>query len=236
MLWDLHAHTSAISWCCQAPAQKIIEIAKENGYGGLVVTNHYASAYFNDSNYDEWIDSYVAEWNNCIEIGNKLGVRVLRGIEVTMDYNPNVHLLVYGCDESFIRNNRRLEKLSQQQLYDLCHKNGCILVNAHPFRNGTTVQNVSYLDGVELNFHKIYVGSCKTKDVVKIAQDNKLALTAGCDYHHDTPRSQGGILLPNYVASEQDLAQWLTSASTFDILVDDPDDNAKYKATFCIEK
>ena len=48
MLIDLHAHSSGISRCCKIPAPKVLEISRDLGLDGIVLTNHYQKSYVKD--------------------------------------------------------------------------------------------------------------------------------------------------------------------------------------------
>ena len=41
MLLDTHVHTSQVSPCGKVPAEEMIELYKEAGYGGVIITDHY---------------------------------------------------------------------------------------------------------------------------------------------------------------------------------------------------
>lgn len=191
MLLDFHVHTKGISHCCRKTANEVYEIADKNGYDGLIITNHYASDYYTEETYDKWIEQYISEWNLCRELGRQYGIKTFCAVEITVDYNPKVHFLIYGIDEKFLRKNQHLGKLSQKQLYELTNKEGCAFIQAHPFRNGTTVQAINHLDGLEINCHPLSGNSYADK-LQKIAKENNLSITVGCDYHGDIYRPKGG--------------------------------------------
>ena len=160
MLIDLHAHTGAISKCCLEDAETIIKTAKKSGFDGLAITNHYTSDYYDDSLYEEWIEKYIMEWEKCRMLGDRHGIRIFCGVEVTMDIvDPKLHMLIYGTDEAFLRNHPKLCEKKLEELYGLCKQYNCALVQAHPFRNGTTIQDTRYLDGLEVNCHPKYHNS-----------------------------------------------------------------------------
>lgn len=221
MFFDLHCHTSAISRCCKLPYDKILDEALSCGYDGIVLTNHYTDFDLKEFGDKEFADMYIEEFNKTYEYGKKLGMKVFFGAEITMSYNEAVHLLVYGVTPEFLRNNTNLPNLSQKELYEVCHANGCALVNAHPYRFGTTVQDLKYLDGVEVNCHFRH-GECHEKTLTEIAKTNRIALTCGCDYHGDSDRPRGGIYLPNEIETNADLVNYITNGRSFNIRVNDP--------------
>lgn len=221
MLFDLHCHTSGISRCCKLPYNEILDIAKNNGYDGLVITNHYTEFELNDYGESLFVEKYIEEYRLCKEYGEKIGLKVLFGVEVTAGYNQAVHLLIYGVTPEFLRENPNLPSLSQKELYEICHKNDCVLINAHPFRYGQTVQDLNYLDGVEINCHLGY-GNCFYKKLSKIAYENKVAVTCGCDYHGGE-RPLGGTYLPDDVTNNVALVDYLKNSNEFLLKVHAPE-------------
>lgn len=79
---DLHIH-SKFSDDGELSVEKIIDIAKENGVKTISITDHNS----------------VGGVKKAIEYGEKLGVKVISGIEIDCHYNGlNLHLLGYGFD------------------------------------------------------------------------------------------------------------------------------------------
>lgn len=221
MFFDLHCHTSGISRCCKLPFNSILDTDLSCGYDGIVLTNHYTDYDLKEYGVRGFVDRYIEEFEKTEGYARKIGMTAFFGAEITMSYNEAVHLLIYGVTPEFLINNPDLPNLSQQALYEVCKNNGCALVNAHPYRYGMTVQDIKYLDGVEVNCHFRH-GSCHEKELTEIAKNNGLALTCGCDYHGDSERPGGGIYLPNDIKSNEDLVKYIKCGKTFSIRVNDP--------------
>ena len=102
MLLDLHAHSSGISVCCQIDAREGLLRAKAAGLDGMVLTNHYTKDYVKDGDALAFARRYVDEYYAAKEAADELGVTLLFGVELTMEKHPNVHLLIYGVDDSFV--------------------------------------------------------------------------------------------------------------------------------------
>ncbi len=228
MLVDLHGHTGAISRCCRIGAEENVLRAREAGFDGMVITNHYDAGYFNEESYNAWLEGYITEWAHCRALGKQHGVRIFCGVEVNSALVPNLHLLIYGADEAFLRKYPRLCNRTTEELYRICKENGCALIQAHPFRHRVGVQDTAFLDGLEINCHPSY-GNSYCADVLAAAQAKHLAVTAGCDYHADSYRSKGGTFLPNEIQTEQELAQYLLKADQFHLQVQEPADGAVFE-------
>jgi len=208
MLIDLHAHTSGISKCCRIAAPEVLVQAKAAGLDGIVLTNHYQNSYICDGQQDKFVEDYIAEYLYTKECGEAIGCKVFFGIEVTMELYRNVHILIYGVEPSFLRENPALFDCTQEELYTLVHENGGAMVQAHPFRNGTSVLDPAFLDGIEINCHPKYKTTCK-EQLTEIAAQQGLILTCGGDYHADTYRPQCGTYLPETVSDPVALGKYL---------------------------
>ncbi len=221
MLIDLHAHTSAISRCCEISAEDNIILARKHGFDGMAITNHYTEKNFRYVEYDRWIENYLREWETCRELGKKHGIHIFCGTEVTLEPDRRLHLLIYGADEAFIIKHPHLSLLSQKELFELCRDNSCVLLQAHPFRGGTTILDTNYLHGIEINCHPLYENSYY-EEILAAAKRDGLAVTVGCDYHADTARPEGGTYLPESVRTDRELAEYILTSSSFDLRVHDP--------------
>ena len=223
MLIDLHAHSSGISRCCQIPAEEVLKTAKEYGIDGIVLTNHYQKSYLQNDDADAFAKAYVEEFHYTEKIAEELGLKVFFGVEVTTELYKNVHMLVYGVSEKFVLENPRVFELNQEELYKLVKVYGGVLVQAHPFRNGCTVLDTAYLDGVEINCHPLY-GNSYQKDLMEIAAENKLLLTCGGDYHADTYRAHCGMYLPDDIGDNNELRDYLLDTKEVKLCIHEPNE------------
>ena len=231
MLMDLHAHSAGISPCCRIEADEVLRQALAAGLDGIVLTNHYQRSYIRDGDVQGFVEQYLAEFDRAAQYGQALGCRVFFGIEATMEQYPAVHMLVYGVDAAFLRENPLLFDLSQEALFALVSAHGGALVQAHPFRNGAHVLDPAFLHGVEINCHPLY--KCSYADeLTDIAAQHRLALTCGGDYHADTYRPLCGTYLPDDIDSDAALAHHLRTADTFRLRIHEPGDEAFAEKTF----
>lgn len=231
MLLDLHVHTSGISTCCLLDAKEILNRTKQVGLDGIVLCNHYVKSYVKEG-FDKWINEYIDEFYYTKSFEKEFNLKVFFGVEVTMNYDPRVHILLYGATPEFLRANKELYDLSLKELYELCHENNIAVIQAHPFRNGTIVQNTNYLDGIEINCHPVYDRT--NSDIIPpIALKNNLIVTCGCDYHGDTPyRANAGTYIPDYVKDEKDLAKYLLETENVKLRIQELNEVEFYEREF----
>ncbi len=236
MLCDLHCHSSGISTCCRIPYNIVIDEAKAAGFDAIVLTNHYCEYYTVDIGFDAWLEKYIEEYDLAKAYGESVGVKVFFGVEVTMNFDVRVHMLVYGISPQQLRDNPELYKKDLRGLYEFCRENDLTLVQAHPFRNGTTVLDTDYLDGIEINCHPIY-GNTYSDVIPEIARDKKLSVTCGSDYHGDVPyRPQGGTYIPDCVKTDMDLARYLKRENVFKLKIHEPYADMLYEKEVIIDR
>jgi len=224
MLIDLHSHTSGISRCCKVDAAGMLEAAKNVGLDGVALTNHYQKSYLkfiDGSDANSFAQKYIDEFYRTKEIGEAVGMRVLFGIEVTSEPNDQKHILVYGVEPEFVLNHPCIFDYTLPELRNAVKTVGGIVVQAHPYRNGGTLLDVKYLDGVEVNCHPLY-GKSDAEEMISIATENGIALTCGGDYHNDTYRCKCGMYLPDNIADGVALGKYIVSADDVKLCIHEP--------------
>ena len=232
MLIDMHAHTPGISRCCRGDIETILKVAKENGIDGIVLANHYQESYVENGDADAFARKYTDEYRKAKCLGEKIGVTVIYGMEVTMHRHDNSHLLIYGLPESFTEEFPTVYNMTQEELYNLVKSRGGLLIQAHPFRRAYYPLDPRYLDGYELSCHPQYGSSCYN-DVIALTTNNKALLTTGADYHHDVPyRPYCGLILPDTVKDGKSLKEALVSTDPISLILHEPEDEKKYLVTY----
>lgn len=234
MLIDLHAHTSGISTCCKANGAKMLAAARSVGIDGVCLVNHYHKPYLakTGETAEAFAARYLAEYHTVKALGKSLGMPVFFGIEVTMELHSRAHMLVYGVQKDFVLQNPTLFDLTQQELYDLAHESGGLLVQAHPMRNGkNSLLDPKYLDGVEINSHLLYDGT-HYAELAEFARANGLLLTSGGDYHADTPRPKCGLYLPDDLADTSAIMAYLQGVERIEMCLQESEKDAPETKVF----
>ena len=218
LLIDCHAHTSGISTCCKKTPEEVIIAAKNVGIDGLIITNHYTKFYVNNlalySDVETMARCYIEEFRYTKEIGERYGIKVFFGIEVSMERYDCLHLLIYGVDEDFLKKHMEMYLYTQEELYRTVHKAGGVLIQAHPMRNGKNVLlDPKFLDGVEISSHILYDGT-HYEELSEFAKENEIILTSGGDYHGDTKRSFCGMYIPDSIENVKQFAEYLRTTDS----------------------
>ena len=231
MLIDLHAHTSGISTCCHISAPEVVEITKNIEIDGIVLTNHYKKEYVVNGEIKSFVEAYIKEYHYTKKCAEDIGLKCFFGIELTMVNYPGVDMLIYGVGEDFLRFYPELYDLSQEELYRIVKKENGILIQAHPFRNGTTVLNADFLDGIEINCHPLYNNSY-SQEIFNNANKNNLAVTCGGDFHADTYRPKCGMYLPDDIADGYELSEYIKNAKKVSLHIHEPNSTISKKIDY----
>ena len=147
----MHAHTSEVSFCAHVSAKDTVKLYKDNGYDGIVITNHY-SRYFidimHDSSFEQLMDFYMNGFKLAQEEGDKIGLSVFLGLELCFDCSLPTDFLVYGLDEEFLRSHKFLNQMDLDSFLNIL-PDDALIYQAHPFRNNIHIIPPNKLFGIE---------------------------------------------------------------------------------------
>lgn len=210
---DTHTHTSGVSFCSEVSPQEFAQRFREEGYGAVILTNHYSRMYMfrYGQTWDEQVKIYLGEYNKAKAAGEALGIPVWLGAEVAISTpkSPYIEFLLYGADEQFFLSNPCLYDKTQAQLYKICHDNGVLMFQSHPFRDeqGHFPQDPEFLDGTEINCHPYFL---RHEDKVReFADKNDLMIVCGSDFHYSYQAGIAATVVPDTLTNAKDFAQYL---------------------------
>ncbi|MBP5308959.1 MAG: hypothetical protein J6Z34_07500, partial [Clostridia bacterium] len=201
-------------------AEQAIDAKKESGYDGMILVNHCQSWYYPPAEHKDYIKRVINEYRRTAEYGDKVGFRVFFGLEVSIDKPAYNDWLLYCVTEKFLLSTPCLYQLSQKELYRLCLDNGVALAQAHPFRNSGWGDN-EYMCGTEINATPCDLA--RAEETLDIARKRGLFVTCGTDYHGDERPKKGGIYLPETLRTSEDVSNYLLTAKTTEIFLDEED-------------
>lgn len=190
----MHTHTSEASPCASTPASRMVSLYCRAGYDAVVVTDHYCKWVYDQCGAEtpeQYAEYFLSGFYAAEEAARETPLKILLGAEVNLTESPNDYLL-YGATAGFFRENPGLFTLSLKELSNLCHKNGILVFQAHPFRTYCTPGNPEYLDGAES-----YNGNCNHNNRNELACSwvtaHHLLTSSGSDFHGETDVAKGGI-------------------------------------------
>lgn len=208
--YDTHVHTSETSPCGRISAKELVNLYKNNGYDGVVITDHYFNGFFEslgDMSWNDKVDKYLIGYNNALVEGKNIGLNVILGMELRFIENLNDYL-VYGIDEEFLKEHKELYSLNLSQFRELTNNKGILIYQAHPFRPYLVPADPQLLDGVE-----VFNGNCRQNSnnhkALDYAKKNNLKMLSGSDFHEYEDFARGGIIVSELVTSSKDFVRIL---------------------------
>lgn len=215
--YETHCHTKNVSRCGTYDVRKLIDKYKEAGYSGLVLTDHYSPMTFDLPDFfskKRAIDHYLRAYRIAKDYAGD-DFTVLLGIELRFYATVNDYL-VYGISEEMLYELPFLLPLQLKKASKLLRERGCVIIQAHPFREFITRANPKYLDGAE-----IYNG--KTSKELNLKAEkwatgfNAQVKLGGSDCHRDSSFAKSGIITTEPIKSNDDLLRIIKSGD-FEII------------------
>ncbi|MBQ7906514.1 MAG: PHP domain-containing protein [Clostridia bacterium] len=216
---ELHCHSMDVSECARVSVEDIVNKYTEAGYTTLVLSNHFNKGTMKFNGADTW-DCFVEKFIRGYEKLKKCAegkLNILLGAELRFDENVNDYLL-FGITKEFLLSHPEMLELNPEKFYPIAKENGILVVQAHPFRNGMTVVNPSFLDGVEVfNGHK---GHDSRNEIANAwAERFNLIKTSGTDFHYNHVPANAGILTEYEIISLDTLVNTLKEG-TYQLIKD----------------
>ncbi len=207
-LFDLHTHTHESSSCGRVDAKDVVERYIGLGYSGICITDHMNVESLGGiaDTCEERAAAFLKGYNEAKKAaGNKF--KVLLGMEIRFLNNDNDYL-VYGFDEKFLSMRDFTSFKNLREFRSFADEHNLTVFQAHPFRLGSVVTDPDLLDGVEVyNGH----GSHNSRNPVayKWAQIHNKRMLSSSDFHYETGKEPGGIILEEIPEDSFELAEML---------------------------
>ena len=213
--YELHCHTGAVSRCASIEPEKAVELYKEKGYDGMVITDHYSPQTFLDRHLlapQKAADFYLDGWRRAKAAAGD-DFTVLLGMEIRFYGNANDYL-VYGVTPEFVKNSGNMMLLYPRRFHKLCQKNGMIFVQAHPFRPFLFRSMPKNLDGCEIANAKNNGSGVNEKAEEWAKKFSSPVLVGGSDLHRESQADKmGGIITEEKIRTNADLLRILKSGN-----------------------
>lgn len=211
-LTELHLHTKESSSCSEIIAQDMIKAYQAKRYSTIVITDHCSKNKMNSLGYRSWkekIDYVYQGFELAKKQGNKQGMNILLGVEVTLQITDS-HYLIYGMDREFLYQNENIYAYSLEQLYHLCQKNDYLLVQAHPFRDDIQLAPLDKIDGIEV-YNGCQNEVSRNEKALEYGNNTNKILTSGSDFHRMEDLARGGIITEIEIRNSKQLVEILRS-------------------------
>ncbi len=191
--WEAHAHTSECSPCGQVPAKTLAEWYIQEGYGGVIVTNHLSDYGFSYVREKSWQEQVLWYYNGYQMVRDAAGDRmqVLFGAEINFRGDPNDYL-VYGMTVEWLLAHPELLDMGVRAFSEEARRNGWLLYQAHPFRNNMRIVEPALLDGIEV-FNGNMRHDSRNFIAAQWAARYGLLTIGGSDFHEEEDTARGGF-------------------------------------------
>ncbi len=210
--YELHSHTKETSQCAKISAEELVAKYKELGYSGIVITNHYSDFTFSLKemfNKKLRSDHYLKGYREAKKYETE-DFSVLLGVELRFFLNGNDYL-IFGVTEELVEKMPFLLPMYLRRTSRFFRKNGCIIIQAHPYRPYIYRANPKCLDGVEIVNGKS--SEIENKKALKWAETKNLKIrTAGSDCHRVTGAGLSGIITNEPIKTNDDLLRILKNS------------------------
>lgn len=226
--YDLHVHTSACSCCGVSTPEEQVASYAGHGYNGIVVTDHFICGYNattvpRELPWKERIDRYYSAYERAAaKAENYLDFKAFFGAEYS--YAGGHDILFYGLHREFLYAHPEIEGMPVEKLCRLFQDNGCLVVQAHPFRdreyNDKTVKPELYCaDGAEV--YNSCNNEAENANALNYALKNKKIMTSGGDIHNAADKRIGkaGIAVQKPIEDIDELKEILKSGN-YKLIVD----------------
>ncbi|GHV89811.1 hypothetical protein AGMMS50268_03140 [Spirochaetia bacterium] len=209
-LYETHLHTSQTSVCGESRGRDYIQAYKDQGYAGIIVTDHFYKgncAVSRNLPWREWVNQFCRGFEDARNEGARRGLDVFFGWEETFDGDD---YLIYGLDREWLLEHPESARWSRKDQYRAVQQAGGCVVQAHPFRQHYYIHQISLapalVDAVEAanagNHEQSYDALA-----MRYAKKLKIPVTAGSDIHEVSQLEAGyifGVYLDKKMAAITD--------------------------------
>lgn len=156
-LIETHCHTSETSNCGRMPAAEVVNLYRDAGYDGLIISDHLHNYTFRtlkktnpDSTWEEKVEFFLKGYNAALTEAEKYDdFKVYLGAELRFDKNDNDYLVLGLSEEKLMKMNGVIEMRPEKGL-EFVKSLDCAVIQAHPFRDDCVVMKPGVCHGVEV--------------------------------------------------------------------------------------
>ncbi len=216
--YEIHLHTSGCSYCGLSTVEEMVLDAKEKGFKGIVVTDHFYrgnTAVDPTLSWKEFVDAYEQNWLQGKRFGEKYGIDVIFGIEEV--YNRDMkEVLIYGITPEELKAEPDFKTYNLEQIFKFVDEHGGVVSHAHPFRDRKYIKNAN-LEPDHLSLHAVEVFNVSDDDernemAAEFADKYNLMPLSGGDVHKtDSRLGSSGIAVDRPIHDTKELARVIRS-------------------------
>ena len=214
--YETHLHTSPVSRCARATVEENLLFYKSLGYDGVFITNHFLDGNIQIDRslpYEEQIAYFFSDYEQGVEIGEKLGIKVFPGVEITYG---GTDFLIYGLDTQWYLQYPEILTMEKTEELTLMMESGALIIQAHPFREAGYINHIRlfprHVHGVEI------INGCRSEGenhMAKLyAEHYGLLPFAGSDNHTASAQKRlAGMSFDTPICTVEDFVERIKSGA-----------------------
>lgn len=212
--YEMHLHSSACSACAFSDSIEYIGAALENGYSGMVFTNHFYHGNTEVSrrlSWEKFVGVFRDDYIRARDYGAEMGVDVLFGIEEV--YEEGKEILIYGISPEDLIACPDFQYMTVYEMSDFVRDKGGYVVCAHPFRRRDYIPDPdrapdpAFMDAVEVyNYHNSEEDDRKAE---RFAARYNLPGIGGGDIHTTSRFGHSGLAFYERIRTNEQLVEAL---------------------------
>lgn len=143
--YEMHCHTKETSACGSVAAVDLVDLYKEKGYTGIVITDHFFNGNIRpcrDLPWKEKVELLLTGYEKAKERGDEVGLDVFLGWEFSVE---GTDFLTYGLDKEWLFAHPDCDKMRIREYCKLVHESGGYVVQAHPYREAEYIEMIRLL-------------------------------------------------------------------------------------------
>ncbi len=205
--YETHLHTYPVSLCAKCGVEETLNFYKTLNYDGVFITNHFIDGNINIDKslpYEEKINFYFSDYDNAVEYGQKIGIKVFLGVELSL---KGTDFLVYGLNKEWYFANPQIENMNKKEELIFMIESGALVIQAHPYREAAYIDHIRLfprqVHGVEvINANRT---EFENKMAKLYAENYELLELAGSDNHQGPKQTRlAGVCSETPIQNELD--------------------------------
>lgn len=183
--YETHLHTYEASLCATSKAAEYPKYYKDLGYSGIFVTDHFFNGNTRIKRCADWekmVNEFCLGYEHAKAAGDAIGFPVFFGWEANFEGDE---FLIYGLDKEWLLEHPDLLSYNRTKQYDIIHRDGGLVVQAHPFRERGYLQDIHLnpenVDAMEAYnaFNEVW----HNNNAESYCKEHGFFMTAGSDIH-----------------------------------------------------
>lgn len=216
--YEMHLHTNVCSACGISSGEEMVKVAKEKGYTGIVITNHFYhgnTAISRRTPWREFVKAYKEDYLDAKKAGEKYGIEVLFGIEE--GYGKGKETLIYGISPELLMDTPDFSHMTIVEMSKFVRANNGFIVAAHPFRvrdyiaEPRKAPDTTLFDALETYNH---INSFEDNDLAEqLCKKSGLLRTSGGDVHSIHGIGNAGLAFYERITNNEQLVTALKAGN-----------------------